>query len=255
MGLVKRNNPSLPEDYFLSSFIAGLKDYIQHHLQRHKPTTLTQAFWFARRLEQATYQYKRYTVFPPVQKQVKPWVKDPKQTEQKDVINQTIADLRAASKCFKCREPWVPGHTKVCKGKQNFSMILVENAEGKEEVAVVDDTTQSEDGEYFNAQPIPVAQVSMHALCGSTSHATVFTLKLKFGKHSATALVDTGSDISFINAKFAARHKFHISTTSPLQVAAANGSTMLSETACSACPYFIQGHDFISDFRLLELQG
>jgi hypothetical protein len=76
----------------------------------------------------------------------------------------------------------------------------------------------------------------MHALCGSTSHATVFTLKLKFGKHSATALVDTGSDISFINAKSAARHKFHISTTSPLQVAAANGSTMLSETACSACP-------------------
>jgi len=53
MGLVKRNNPSLPEDYFVSSFIAGLKDFIQHHLQCHKPSTLTQAFWFARRLEQA----------------------------------------------------------------------------------------------------------------------------------------------------------------------------------------------------------
>jgi len=41
-GLVKRNNPSLPEDYFISSFIARLKDYIQHHLQCHKPISLTQ---------------------------------------------------------------------------------------------------------------------------------------------------------------------------------------------------------------------
>ena len=60
-------------------------------------------------------------------------------------------------------------------------MILVENTKGKEKVAVVDDTTQSDDGEYFDASTIPVAQVSMHALCGSTSHATVFTLKSQFG--------------------------------------------------------------------------
>src|SRR6185503_14777330 len=92
----------------------------------------------------------------------KPWVKDAKEKKQ---AQPTIADLRAAGKCFKCREPWIPGHTKVCKGKQNFYMILVENADGKEEVAVVDDTTQSEDGEYFDAATIPVAQVSMHALC------------------------------------------------------------------------------------------
>ena len=87
-------------------------------------------------------------------------------------------------------------------------MILVENEEGKEEVAVIDDTTQSEDGEFYDAPPIPVAQVSMHALCGSTSSATVFTLKLQFGKITAVALIDSGSDISFINAKFATKHKF-----------------------------------------------
>ena len=95
----------------------------------------------------------------------------------------------------------------------------------------------------------------MHALCGSASNANVFTLKLHFGKYSATTLVDTGSDISFINAKFATRNKMQMSTTSPLHVAATNGSKMLSETACSACPYSIQGHEFISDFRILELQG
>ena len=185
-----------------------------------------------------------------MQKPGKQWTKEQKPPETKHVVNPTIADLRAACKCFKCMEPWVSDHAKVCKGKQTFSMILVETPEGKEEIAFVDDTAQSDDGEYFDANTIPVAQVSMHALCGSTPSATVFTLKLQFGKHSAVALVDTGSDILFIDAKFATRHKFMISPTSPLQVAAANGTTILRETGCLACPYSIQGQDFKSDFRL-----
>ena len=42
---------------------------------------------------------------------------------------------------------------------------------------------------------------------------------------------------------------------SPIQVAAANGSKMKSESACLSCDYIIQGHQFQSDFRLLEVQG
>lgn len=53
MGLAKGNNPSLLEDYFICSFVSGLKDSIQHHLQCHKPTSLNQAYWFSQRLEQA----------------------------------------------------------------------------------------------------------------------------------------------------------------------------------------------------------
>jgi len=71
MGLVKRNNPSLSEDYFVSSFIARLNEYIQHHLQCHKPSSLTQDFWFARRLEQAAPQQKKYNMFPQPQKPIK----------------------------------------------------------------------------------------------------------------------------------------------------------------------------------------
>ena len=96
-------------------------------------------------------------MYPQLQKPFKQWPKEQKPSEPKENVNRTIADLRAAGKCFKYREPWVPGHTKVYKGKQNFSMMLVENEEGKEEVEVIDDTTQSEDGEFYDAPPIPVA--------------------------------------------------------------------------------------------------
>lgn len=49
---VRRHNPSLTDGYYIRSFIAGLKDYIQHHLQCHKPVALSQAYWLAKRLEQ-----------------------------------------------------------------------------------------------------------------------------------------------------------------------------------------------------------
>ena len=35
--LMRRDNPALTEDYYLNSYIAGLSDYIQNHLQCHKP--------------------------------------------------------------------------------------------------------------------------------------------------------------------------------------------------------------------------
>ena len=168
--------------------------------------------------------------------------------------NATIAELRAAGKCFKCREPWIPGQAKVCKGKQIYSVIVVENGEGQEVVAVVEDGQASE-AEFQDAETIPVVNVSMHAFVGTIPHIHTFTLKLTIGTVTATALVDSGSDSSFINAKFAIKSHCKISRVSPVQVAAANGTNMISQSACLACSYTIQGQEFSSDFRLLEVQG
>lgn len=51
-----------------------------------------------------------------------------------------------------------------------FFVILVKNEEGKCEVAVVEDTTKSKDREFFDAHQVLVVQVSMHALCGTTTY-------------------------------------------------------------------------------------
>jgi hypothetical protein len=75
------------------------------------------------------------------------------------------------------------------------------------------------------------------------------------GKHWATTLVDTGSDASFISAKFAVKANLKISLVKAATVAAANGKKMCSKTACMDCSYNIQGYQFKSAFRLLELQG
>jgi hypothetical protein len=254
MSLVKRDNPFLRDEYFTCSFVSGLKEPIQHHLQCYKPRSLVDAFWYAKRLEQATTIPRK--PYPPIfpARTTKPWAKEARVSDQKDA--NSIAELKAAGKCFKCREPWIPGHTKVCKGKQVFSVILMESAEGKQELGVVQDgPTEEEEAEYFDAEQIPVMQLSLHALLGTAHPANTFTLQLQIGKHIATALVDTGTDVSFINAKFAIKANIVISPVSAVQVVVANGKHMLSNTACVACPYSIQGCSFQSDFRLLEIQG
>jgi hypothetical protein len=138
VSMVKRHNPSLSDNYFIISFISGLKEQIQYHVQCYKPVSLSVAYWYAKRLEQATPPFKRFTAYTPQNKIPKLEPKETKESEN-PIPAHTLAELKAAGKCFRCIEPWVPRHTKICKAKQIYSVILIETEEGKEEVAVVKD--------------------------------------------------------------------------------------------------------------------
>lgn len=118
---VQRTNPTLPHSYYLSSFISGLRPNIKYQVQCHKPLALTDAYWYAKRLEQAHPPFKKFNTIPVPPKVQKNWNRDKEPT---DTVNPSIAELKVAGKCFKCREPWVPGHTKVCKAKNFFSRVF-----------------------------------------------------------------------------------------------------------------------------------
>lgn len=53
MSLIRRDNPLLPDEYYVCSFVAGLQHYIQNHLQCHRPRNMIEAIWMARRIEQS----------------------------------------------------------------------------------------------------------------------------------------------------------------------------------------------------------
>jgi hypothetical protein len=250
VSMVKRHNPSLSDNYFIISFVSGLKDNIQCHLQCHKPTSLSQAYWFAKRLEQPTHNFRKFSTYTNQPKIVKPEF-----TENKDksLPAQTLAELKAAGKCFKCREPWVPGHSKLYKAKQIYSVILGENEEGTKEIAVIEDLDPAQPTQQSGE--FQVCKLPVQALTGTPSRVGTFTLKLQIKGQTAIALVDSGSDASFINSKFAIRTKLPITNVDPVKVVAAQDKVVFSSTACQACQYIIQGHNFISDFRLYDLQG
>lgn len=78
---------------------------------------------------------------------------------------------------------------------------------------------------------------------------------VKLGTTTTTALVDTGSDASFISPKFAMKANCTTMLAPIVKVTAANGKVLTSDIICNDCFYSIQGHQFISNFRLLEVQG
>lgn len=124
----------------------------------------------------------------------------------------------------------------MCKDKQIYAVILVESKEGQEEVALIEDGNSSEEVEFHDAQQMARVQIFMHALCGTPSQASTFTLKLQIGKYTAMALVDSGSDVSFINTKFEIKAKCKISEIEGVKVVAASGKEMTSTTASLNCP-------------------
>ena len=115
MNLMRRDNPAVPDDYYMHSFIAGLNPYIQSHLECLEPTDMTKAMWLARRIEKscpATTTQKSYV--PNYRRGTpgeisKPVI--PASTSPATVIQQA----REKGICYKCREPCFPGHKQVCK--------------------------------------------------------------------------------------------------------------------------------------------
>lgn len=116
LNMMRRDNPSQPENYFVTSFIAGLSDYIKAHLECHKPKDLQTAMWLARRMEIAVPPKKQsFTPFA-VKRQVN--FDLPKSTTTLPPNQAVIQEARQKGVCWRCKETWTPGHRQVCKLSQ-----------------------------------------------------------------------------------------------------------------------------------------
>lgn len=111
MNLMRRDNPVLPNDYYKNSFISGLHDNIQHYVQCHEPQDLQKAIWLARRMEQAQAPKKQFPQYAqqPVRRQVQFDPGKPPANNTATIIQQA----RLKGICYKCKDPWFPGHTEI----------------------------------------------------------------------------------------------------------------------------------------------
>lgn len=122
MTQVKRNNSALKEGYFLDYFVSGLKGYIKTPLKSLEPKTLVEAYSHARNYENSqsykkaiswnqstnsTGQYQGSTQ--------NKWNNAGTKQESSDKTTAGSGNKWNRGKCFKCNEPWVPGHSKACK--------------------------------------------------------------------------------------------------------------------------------------------
>jgi hypothetical protein len=54
MATVTEENPELSEGWFVRCFVNGLHDNIKYQLRPLRPSSLTEAFWLAKDMEQST---------------------------------------------------------------------------------------------------------------------------------------------------------------------------------------------------------
>ena len=51
MNIMRRENPGIHNDYYVTSFVSGLTPYIKSHVECFKPKDLQTIVWYARRME------------------------------------------------------------------------------------------------------------------------------------------------------------------------------------------------------------
>jgi hypothetical protein len=128
MGKLKVQNQALPDEYFVGCFISGLKEHIKIPLRSHNPITLVQAYALARNYE--AYQPKRQTPNTSRSAYKYPYQSKQNNTPVKKKDNETKQSPTTKwekGKCFKCQEPWVPDHNRVCKFKTKIHLIALED--------------------------------------------------------------------------------------------------------------------------------
>jgi RNase P subunit RPR2 len=160
-----------------------------------------------------------------------------------------IQEAKIQGLCYKCKEPWFPGHKKVCKlATKNQVLALQASQPDHRDIIYI---TEGSDSEDENENPPQELHLNMHTVWGLKSCHHTFTVTLTMGLHNATTLIDTGSTATFLTPSFATKAQCPLLPTKKMRVTVANGETLWTEFACFNCKYTIQGIPFTSDFNIL----
>ncbi|KAJ4763928.1 polyprotein [Rhynchospora pubera] len=265
-GKLMYERPHIPPDFYVSSFIEGLREELRAMVSMFSPKSLNDAYKFAKQAEQfqdGQYKRFRYTPKPP------PLLSYPKTVEgddRKAIVptiqrsgyhsvtnkNSLYEQKKAQGLCVRCDAKWHPGHQ--CAKTMHMLLGPPDNNEERE-----DHITEYELGETSGAtseEQDPVEEAVISLFTANDVHK-VRNMKFKgfVGSIPVCALIDSGSTHSFVNPHILDTHLFSITKTTPMTVVVANGNKMTTDSVCHALQFTIQGHEFQKNMRLLDVKG
>jgi hypothetical protein len=104
------------------------------------------------------------------------------------------------------------------------------------------------------AEEGPKLQISMHAMSGTSTEAKTSPLFMHISSVKLVAILDSGSTTTFMDPSVIIKTNLPVVNHKLVKVTIANGNTLWTQAVTLACQYTIQGHQFSSDFRVLELE-
>lgn len=217
---VLQNNRGLTEDYFVKSFLSGLKDEIRSMVMMMRPLTVNQAVHSAKMQERSMNQLNKgmRTKFRSATSNLKGFKPnteyvskvgnyEPRSSSSRRFTPEEIEERKKKGLCFHCDEKYIYGH----KCKRLF------NIEGAE----IDEETEENEAEPDQTEPQDEnVQVSLHALTGCLAPKTI-KIKGRVKKNEITILIDTGSTNTFLDTITARNLKCVVECTTGIMVTVA----------------------------------
>lgn len=257
-------NNSYDDVYFVTRFMSGLREDVRAPIMLHRPKDLKTAYSLALLQEEELQQSKasnakwdsNKTQFPSANDKYKPVLKKEEiKRADKTVLDDKWSTLksyqRANGLCFVCGEKW-QGKNHKCPEQVPVHMVqeLLEMFQ-----LSADPESDMSDTKLDTEQ----VMLSVEEQCKPELLATKKRKTMRFqgfiGKQELLILLDSGSTTTFISKELAAKLSQQEQECPPLKYTAANGSPMLCDTYIPQLQWFIQGHSFSYDARVLPLSG
>ncbi|KAJ1694535.1 hypothetical protein LUZ63_011233 [Rhynchospora breviuscula] len=256
--------------FYLMAFLSGLKEELKHTVEMCEPTSLNQAYKFARQAELSLEGQERRGKL-----QTRPtWnnspntkiMRIPDSVERKplhllppppkllgassDSNKMSFENMRKLGLCYWCGEKYHQGHK--CQ-KKRIHMMEASEFEEMEQLADTEevDPLQFQELETSTYEQADISMCSPQGMPGSQ------TLKFKgfVQQIPILALIDSGSTHSFIHPSIVHLNSIPTVPSPPMIVKTASGSKLLSELKCQPITFDLQNHQFEGEFRVLEVQG
>ncbi|KAK9684868.1 hypothetical protein RND81_10G238500 [Saponaria officinalis] len=278
--LMLQRNPLLPDQYFLDSFIGGLKPAVKPFVRAFKPQTFASAVEYARLQEESLTVSRHVPKYSP---QNSPFVNNksssqssfsnshskgllatPKATTtQTSTSSSSIAPTRFISvaewakkirkrECYFCNEPFTRNHQCKLKGTQMFAIEVIGDEEEEQRDCGEREEEAMLDEGFEMVETVPC--ISMNALSGSSGFQTMRVTRY-VGKKAVHILIDSGSTHNFLAHDMAMKLGCKLDCIEPQSVTVADGSQFPCQLMCKQFAWVLQNTQFEADVLIIPLGG
>lgn len=167
-------------------------------------------------------------------------------SDKEDKLSALVAHRRKLGLCFKCGEKWSHAH----KCPQHIPLHVLE--EILDAIEPVDDTSDEESELSLDTES-PVLAISSKSESRQTSRRTMKLLGT-IGKQQVLILVDSDSIGTFVSKSLVQKLQLSTESCPESQFKSASGGVMACNQVVKQLPWLVQGHTFLSDAKVLNLQ-
>ncbi|XP_074304368.1 uncharacterized protein LOC141639077 [Silene latifolia] len=280
-GLMMQRNSLLPEQYFLDSFIGGLKPSLKPFVKAFKPRTLAYVVEYSRLQEETlsvtknvpknfTHSTTQVSKTVPSQtifanKSSSKWLLPTPTSSSSQILPSSQpqrptrfisaaerAEKQKRGECYFCTEPFDRNHNCKFKGTQLFAIEIVGEECDEQLDMSVEEVVEVTDVGYDMLGSDPC--ISVNALSGSPGFQTMRVTGY-VGKKATHILIDSGSTHNFLDQDMAIKLGCKLDSIEPQSVTVADGSQFPCQLISKRFGWQLQNTHFETDVLIIPLGG